>query len=211
MKCSLGISNFLEESLVFPILLFSSISLHWSLRKSFLSLLAIRGNSAFKWVYLSFSPLPFTSLLFWAICKASSDNHFAFLHFFFLRMVLITGLVGFHRTIQLKLLQHYWLGHRLELLWSTITEHWSNWPHGPQPCLIQWNYEPYYVGPPTMDGSWWRVLTKCGPLEKRIANHFSILALRTPWTVWKAKKIWHWKMNSQVGWCPICYWRRVEK
>ena len=27
------------------------------------------------------------------------------------------------------------------------------------------------------DESWWRVLTKCGPLEKGIANHFSILAL----------------------------------
>jgi len=40
MKCSLGISNFLKRSLVFPILLFSSISLHWSLRKaSYLSLL----------------------------------------------------------------------------------------------------------------------------------------------------------------------------
>ena len=37
----------------------------------------------------SFSPLPFTSLLFIAIFKASSDKHFAFLHFFFLRMVLI--------------------------------------------------------------------------------------------------------------------------
>ena len=38
-----------------------------------------------------------------------------------------------------------------------------------------------------MDRSWWRVLTKCGPLEKGMANHFSILALRTPWTVWKGK------------------------
>ena len=57
------------------------------LRKAFLSLLAIL--SAFKWVYLSFSPLLFTSLLFTAICKASSDNHLAFLHFFFLGMVLI--------------------------------------------------------------------------------------------------------------------------
>ena len=27
------------------------------------------------------------------------------------------------------------------------------------------------------DGSWWRVLTKRGPLEKGMANHFSILAL----------------------------------
>ena len=34
------------------------------------------------------------------------------------------------------------------------------------------------VGPPKMDGSWWRVLTKCGPLEKGMANHFSILALK---------------------------------
>ena len=33
---------------------------------------------------------------------------------------------------------------------------------------------------PQMDGSRWRVLTKCGPLEKGMANHFSILALRTP-------------------------------
>ena len=27
------------------------------------------------------------------------------------------NLVGLHRTIQLQLLQHYWLGHRLGLLW----------------------------------------------------------------------------------------------
>ena len=48
---------FWKRSLVFPILLFSSISLHWSLKKAFLSLLAILWNSAFKWVYLSFFPL----------------------------------------------------------------------------------------------------------------------------------------------------------
>ena len=42
-------------SLVFPILLFPSISLHWSLRKAFLSLLAILWNSAFRWVYIFFS------------------------------------------------------------------------------------------------------------------------------------------------------------
>ena len=29
-----------------------------------------------------------------------------------------------------------------------------------------------------------------------MASHFSTVALRTPWTVWKDKKIWHWKMNS---------------
>ena len=63
MKCSLNIPNFLKRSLVFPILLLSSLSLHWSLRKAFLSLLAILWNSAFKWEYLSFYPLLFASLL----------------------------------------------------------------------------------------------------------------------------------------------------
>ena len=88
---------YLKISLVFPILLFSSISLHWSLRKAFLSLLAILWNSAFKWVYLSFSLWLFSSL-FTAICKASSDIDFAFLHFYFLGMVLIPVSCTMSRT-----------------------------------------------------------------------------------------------------------------
>ena len=65
------------------------LSLHCLLKKAFLSLLAILWNSVFKWVYLSFSPLLFTSLLFTAICKVFWDSHFAFSRFFFLGMVLI--------------------------------------------------------------------------------------------------------------------------
>ena len=57
---------FLKRSLVFPILLFFSISLHWSLKKAFLSLLAILWNSAFRCLYLSFSPLLFACLLFYS-------------------------------------------------------------------------------------------------------------------------------------------------
>ena len=37
--------------------------------------------------------------------------------------VVLKGLVGLHRTIQLQLLQHYWLGHRLGLL----THHDIEW------------------------------------------------------------------------------------
>ena len=81
----------LMRSLVFPILLCSSISLDWSLGKAFLSLLAILWNSTFNWIYLSFSTLPFTSLLYLAVYKVSSDNHFTLLHFFYFRMVLITA------------------------------------------------------------------------------------------------------------------------
>ena len=45
-----------------------------------------------------FSSLLFTSLLFTAICKASSDSHFAFLHFFFKGMVLFTASYTKSRT-----------------------------------------------------------------------------------------------------------------
>ena len=44
---------FLKRSLVFPILLFSSISSHWWLRKAFLSLFALLWNSPFRCLYLS--------------------------------------------------------------------------------------------------------------------------------------------------------------
>ena len=80
-KCPPGISNFLEES--------SSLS-HSIAFLYFFALITKEGflispcyswNSAFKWVYLSFSPLPLVSL-FSAICKVSSNNHFAFCIFF---------------------------------------------------------------------------------------------------------------------------------
>ena len=32
-------------------------------------------------------------------------------------VLVLEGLVGLHRTFQLQLLQHYWSGHRLGLLW----------------------------------------------------------------------------------------------
>jgi len=34
----------------------------------------------------------------------------------FFWVLVLEGLVGLHRSIQLELLQHYWLGHRLVLL-----------------------------------------------------------------------------------------------
>ena len=37
-------------------------------------------------------------------------------HLFF-GVLVLESLVGLHRTIQLKLLQHYWSGHRLGFLW----------------------------------------------------------------------------------------------
>jgi len=89
MKCSLDISNFLEEmSSLCNSILFLYL-LHYSLKKAFLSLHALLWNSALTWVYLSLYPLPFTSLLSSTICKASLDNPFAVLHLFSFGMVLV--------------------------------------------------------------------------------------------------------------------------
>ena len=52
--------------------------------------------------YIECSSLRASSFLIWGvfsvICKASSDNHFAFLHFFFLRMVLTTLWTSVHSS-----------------------------------------------------------------------------------------------------------------
>ena len=39
-----------------------------------------------------------------------------------------------------------------------------------------------------MDGSWWRVLTKCGPLEKGMANYFKYSCLENPMNIMKRQK-----------------------
>ena len=82
MKSSLGIYNFLEaisslsHSIVF-LYFFALITEEGFLISSCYSL-----KFAFRWVYLSLSPLPFTSLPFTAIYKASSDNYFALCIYF---------------------------------------------------------------------------------------------------------------------------------
>ena len=156
MKCSLGISNFLEEISSLPILFSLSLSFvaqlcltlvtPWTVaRQATLSVgssgqeywsglpfpllhgwqilywLSYEGSPSHSIVFLCFFSLiteegflispcyslelrlqmgisslfsfafSFFSFLFSAICKASSDSHFAFLHFFFLEMVLITA------------------------------------------------------------------------------------------------------------------------
>ena len=91
MKYSIGISNFLEEisGLSHPIvfLYFSALITE----EGFLISPCYSLEPCIQMAHLSFSPLPFASLLFIAVWKASSDNHFAFLHCFFLGMVLITA------------------------------------------------------------------------------------------------------------------------
>ena len=93
MKYSLGISNFLEEisslsqSIVF-LYFFALITEEGFLISPCYSLELCIQMGLICIQYLSFSPLLFASLLFTAACKASSDSHFAILHFFFLGMVL---------------------------------------------------------------------------------------------------------------------------
>jgi len=82
-RTSVNNQYYLLHHFPFPFLLFPSVFLHCWLKMVFLFLLAILWKSAFSWVYISLSPLSFTFLLFSTVCNASSNNRFAFLHFFF--------------------------------------------------------------------------------------------------------------------------------
>ena len=69
----------------------------------------------------------------------------------------------------------YWT--RIFCINRWILYHWTIWEAviaNPVYSISMWN-ELAYTN--KKDGSWWRVLTKRGPLEKGVANHFSIL----PW------------------------------
>ena len=70
--------------------------MHCSLKKAFLSLCAVFWKSVFSWIHLFLSPLLFISILSLAICKASSDNHFAFLLFFFFGTVFLMPPVQYY-------------------------------------------------------------------------------------------------------------------
>ena len=94
---------------------------------------------------------------------------------------------------------------------TTATENKSNWSHGPQPCLTQWNYEQCCVGPPKMDGSWWRVLKKHDPLEKGRQTTSVFLAWVSHEQYEKAKRYDTERWTPQFGRCPICTWRRVDR
>ena len=58
---------------------------------------------------LPFTPGNLTSYFCIPVPYNEKDNFFG--------VLVLAGLVGFHRTIQLQLLQHYWWGNRLGLLY----------------------------------------------------------------------------------------------
>ena len=88
MKCSLGISNFLEK---FSSLSYSVAFLYFFAlitKEGFLISPCYSLDPVFRCIYLSFSPLLFTSFhsYLWGLLR----QPFGFLYFFFLGMVLIS-------------------------------------------------------------------------------------------------------------------------
>ena len=74
-----------------------------------------------EFLLLSFSPLWWKGYLLW--------------------ILVLEGLIGLHRTIQCQLLQHYWLGHRLDycdiewLVSETSIDHSFTFEVAPKYCI----------------------------------------------------------------------------
>ena len=66
---------------------------------------------------------------------------------------------------------------------------------GKEPCITQQSYKSCHEGPHKKMGHSEMFWKKCSPLEEERATHSSMIAWRTPGTVWKGKKIWHWKIS----------------
>ena len=79
---------------------------------------------------------------------------------FFMDTKVSEGLVGLHRTIQLQLPQHYWLGHRLRFLWYWMV------------CLG--NEQRSFCG-------FWDCIQVLRFGGKAMAPHSRTLAWKTPW------------------------------
>ena len=72
--------------------------------------------------------------------------------------------------------------------------------------VTRWNHEPCCVGQPKRDGSWWRVLTKWGPLEKGMIQNFCILLPWEPHEQYEKMTLKD-EPHPQICRCPVCCWR----
>ena len=66
--------------------------------------------------------------------------------------------------------------------------HQSQPYHGEGACVTQWSYEPCCTGPPIDRQVIMKSSDKQRSMEEEMTKHPSILALKTPWTIWKAKR-----------------------
>ena len=87
--------------------------------------------------------------------------------------------------------------------WITVLSWWRDLCNSVKlwaiPCGATWN-------------RWiiMKTLTKHCPLEREVAAHFSIIAWRTPWTVWNGKRYDSTWWAPQVRRYPVCYGGRAE-
>ena len=174
-------------------------------------LLAILWNSAFRCLYLSFSPLPFASLLFTAICKASPDSHFAFLHFFSMGMVLIPVSCTMSRTSFRSKTVCVARGHQRANTLKPYPQKTSQSNHTRTKALSN-SMKLSHARGATHDGQvmversdrMWSAGEGNGkPL------HYS--CLENPMNSMKRQNGRILKETPQVSRCPICYWRSVGK
>ena len=99
----------------------------------------------------------------------------------------------------IRTIERFFLHHRINkrpsivkslLQWTTFCQNSSLWP-----VQLEWVIASLSYASPFATRRLWS--TEEGPLEREMATHSNILAVRTPWTVWKGKTTWQQKMSPQ--------------
>ena len=134
-------------------------------------------------------------------------------------VLVLKGLIGLHRTVQLQLLQHYWLGHRLGLLWyrmvclgneqRSFCHFWDCIQVLMFKLVLEKGEEPE-IKLPTSAGSWKRQETS------RKTSISALLTMPKPLTVWitincgKFWKRWEYQTTWSTSW-EICMQDRKQQ
>ena len=99
--------------------------------------------------------------------------------------LVLKGLVGLHRTVQLQLHQHYWLC--WTFLWQLFPEEISIWTSRQSKnhlyqCILESLVAQIINNLPAILETWVQSLGQEDSLEEEMATHSSFLVWRIPWT-----------------------------
>ena len=142
-------------------------------------------------------------------------------------MLFLESFVGLHRTVQLQLFKHYWLGYFLELPWYWMVCLGNNWP-GPIPSWqIDWEIMETVTdfiilsSKITADGDCSHEIKRHLPFGRKVMTNLNSIKKQRQYFANKGlsslgygfsnSHVWMWELDYKKSWVPNnwCFWTVV--